>query len=200
MVDKNTTMYYNKEVKQKGESSLKTKIVNMLYLGKLEKEMVSDEELKEMLRKPSSYEEKMKVYRHHWISDKFIEENADWINWGFLTSYQPLSEKLINKYHLNIDFDELVTHQKVSQKLLLKFREQLNVDNLVKYQPMSEKFIEKYHDLFYMCWREIVFYQNLSLQFLIKHKDRFDVDDLEGGFVDEKTIYDFKVLTKMGVI
>jgi hypothetical protein len=200
MVDKNTTMYYNEMVKQKGELILKTKTVKLLYVGTLEKKVVSDEELKEVLQNPRNYEEKMNAYKQHWISEKFIEENADWINWSFLTSYQPLSEKVIHKYHLNIDFDQLVTYQKVSQKTLLNFRENINVDNLVRHQPMTEKFIDKYHDLFEMCWGEIVYYQNVSLQFLIKHKDRFDISDLESGEVDGQTIDNFKIFTKMGII
>jgi hypothetical protein len=200
MVDKHTTMNYNEEGKQKGELSLETKTVKMLRVGRLEKKVVSDEELKEVLRKPNGYEEKMKVYKQYWVSDNFIEENADWINWGLLTIYQPLSEKLINKYHLNIDFDQLVTYQKVSQKTILKFREEIKVDNLVKYQPLTENFIDKHHDFLEMCWSDIVFHQNVSLKFLIKHKDRFDVDDLEGGHIDGATIDNFKIFSKMGVI
>jgi hypothetical protein len=203
MVDKNITKNYNEARKQKGELSLETKKVKIIMANTtrvLEKKVVSDEELKEVLRKPNGYEEKMKVYKQYWVSDKFIEENANWINWDLLCMYQPLKPKLVEKYHLDIDFDKLVSYQKVSQKILLKFREDIDVDNLVKYQPLTEKFIEKYHDLFEMCWSNIVFYQQLSLQFLIDHKNKFEIDDLEGGNIDGATIDNFKIFTKMGII
>ena len=160
---------------------MKTKTVKMLFVGTLEKKMVSNEELKTIIQNASGYEVKMKAYREYWISDEFVEENAKWINWDFLCSYQPLSTKLIEKHHLNINFDKLISRQKVSQKILLKFREQIKVDTLTEYQPLSEKFIERYHDLFCMYWANIVYYQKLSLQFLIDNKHRFDVEDLEGS-------------------
>jgi hypothetical protein len=182
------------------EFFVKTKKVKMTYLGTLEKKVVSDEELKEILKKDVSYEERMKLYRHHWISENFIEENADWLNWSFLVSYQPLSTKLIEKYHLKIDFDTLIEYQKVSQKILLKFREQINVDKLTKYHTLTDKFIARYHDLFCMSWGNICFYQKLSLQFLIDHKHNIDVEELESGNTDCQTVDNFKIFLKMGVI
>lgn len=179
---------------------MQTKKARMNYVGTLIKKIVSNEELKDILQNAGSYENRMKAYREYWIPDDFIEENASWINWTFITSYQPLSTKFIEKYHLNIDFDNLVTYQKVPQKILLKFYEQIDVDKLTKYHPLSEKFITKYHDLFGMAWSNIVFYQKLSLQFLIDNKDEFEVEDLEGGKVDAQTIDNYKIFLKMGVI
>jgi hypothetical protein len=175
------------------------KKAKMTYLGTLEKKVVSDEELMNVL-KSDSYEGRMKAYRGHWISEDFIERNADWINWEFLCSYQPLSTRLIEKHHLKINFDTLINYQKVSQKILLKFREEINVDSLTKYQPLSEKFIARYHELFEMYWGNIVYYQKLSLQFLIDNKHQFEVEDLEGGKIDEQTIDNYKLFLKMGVI
>jgi len=179
---------------------MQIKKVKMTYLGTLEKKVVSNEELKYILQNAESYESRMKAYREHWIPDDFIEENANWINWTFITSYQPLSVRLIEKYHLNINFDNLITYQQVPQKILLKFREQIDVDKLTKYHPLTEKFISKYHELFGMSWSNIVFYQSLSLQFLIDNKDEFDVEDLECGKIDEKTVDNFKIFLKLGVI
>jgi hypothetical protein len=179
---------------------MQTKKAKMIYVGTINKKIVSNEELSRILHTTSGYEGKMKAYKEYWIPDSFIEENAHWLNWTFLCSYQPLSTKLIEKYHLDIDFDRLVAYQKVSQKTLLKFYEQINPDNLVKYQPLTEKFIERYHDFLVLCWSEIVFYQKVSLDFLIKHKDKFELEDLDGGVIDGKTIDNFKIFAKMGVI
>jgi hypothetical protein len=179
---------------------MQTKKARTTYLGTLHKKVVANDELKDILQNAGSYESRMKAYREYWIPDNFIEENASWINWTFITSYQPLSTKLIEKYHLKIDFDNLITYQKVPQKILLKFHEQIDVDKLTKYHPLSEKFITKYHDFFGMAWSNIVFYQKLSLQFLIDNKDEFEIEDLEGGKVNEQTIDNYKIFLKMGVI
>ena len=179
---------------------MQIKKARMFYIGTLEKKVVSNEELSRIFQTASGYEGKMKTYKEYWIPEKFIEENAKWINWDFLCSYQPLSTRLIEKYHLDINFDKLVTYQKVSQKILLKFHDNIDVDTLVQYQPLTEKFISKHHESLNMSWGNIVFYQKLSLQFLIDNKSRFELEDLEGSYTDTKTIDNFKIFLKMGVI
>jgi hypothetical protein len=180
----------------------KAKLLNVVSIREkvVEKKLVSDDELNRLLQNSSGYEGKLKIYRDYWISDDFIEANKNWIHWDFLCTYQPLSAKMIEKYHLNIDFDRLITYQRISQKLLLKFYEQINVDTLTQHHPLSEKFIEKYHDKLCMCWSNVVYHQDLSLDFLIKHKDKFELEDLDGGFIDEDTVDNFKIFMKMGVI
>jgi hypothetical protein len=176
---------------------MKTKKAKLLNFGTLKKIIVCDEELREILKKTSGYAGKLDVYKKYWFSNEFIEKNKDVIDWSTLCTCQPLSDKIINEYHLNIDFDRLISYQKVSQKIILKYKNSIDVDKLTKYQPMTEKFISKHHELLEMCWSNIVFYQELSLQFLLDHSRFFNVDDLEGGVINEDIIDQYKLLKKL---
>lgn len=166
----------------------------------LAKKVVEDDLLKEILSKNNGYEQKMKIYKEYWISDIFINQNEKLINWDLLCKYQPLSKKMIDKYHLKIDFDILISHQTVSQKTILQYKHRINSDILSKNHFLTESFIEKYADVFGMHWGNIVFYQPVSLQFLIKHKDRFDESDLDGSIISADIVDEYKVLLKMGCV
>jgi len=98
------------------------------------------------------------------LSEDFIRENKNKINWFWLSSCQKLNENFIREFQ-----------NEVYWKLISK------------YQILNENFISDFKDKVY--WRFISVYQKLSINFLRKFQDKID-----WNFILEKYDYDLFIL------
>lgn len=73
------------------------------------------------------------VYKWHWdrisafqeLSDAFIDQYGDWIDWVIVCSHQKLSEGLINKHVADVDWQMIFTYQDVSDEFLFENRNKI---------------------------------------------------------------------------
>jgi hypothetical protein len=114
----------------------------------------------------------------HWISiyqelsEKFIDKFKDRVRWGCISKYQKLSEKFIDKFKDRVDWGWISANQQLSEKFIDKFKDQVYWDWISANQKLSEKFIEKFQDRVY--WDYISAAQKLSEGFIEKFQDRVD--------------------------
>ena len=132
------------------------------------------------------------ISRFQELSTSFMEKHLDKLNWYSISKYQFLSEDFIEKYSNRINWDNLSLNELIPEHTLFKFSDKLNWNTISKYQDLSESFIEKYQDK--VNWEWISKHQILSERFIEKHKDKvdwdyiFDYQMLSNDFVEKYKI------------
>ena len=71
------------------------------------------------------------------LTDKFIEEHADWLDWTFIYTYQDLTEEFIEKWKDYIDWEAISSYQKLGDKFILKYKDKLDWWLLTKNQKIA---------------------------------------------------------------
>ena len=104
------------------------------------------------------------------LSEKFIEKHGDKLIWEYISKDQKLSEEFIEKHNDKLDWDNISIFQTLSEEFIEKYKDKLNWDNISTFQTLSEEFIEKHGDKIH--WDCISEYQKLSESFIEKHKDK----------------------------
>ena len=114
------------------------------------------------------------------LSEEFIHEFKDDINWVYICIYQTISERFIEEHKSYIHWIYISKHQRLTQHFIHKYRDVLNWDLICTYQRLSSKFIEDHYR--YVKWLKIVNHQNgLDAGFLSRHRYdiRRDMDNME---------------------
>ncbi len=84
------------------------------------------------------------------ISENFMREFADELNWDSISSYQKLSESFIEEFASRVDWRVIVKYQKLSESFIEKNLYPYCLDCLdliLKYQKFSEDFIRRLIDV-----------------------------------------------------
>jgi hypothetical protein len=104
------------------------------------------------------------------LSEKFIEKYSDKINWHHISEFQKLSEKFIEKHYNKVDWYNISKKQTLSESFIEKHYDKVDWYLISLYQTLSESFIEKHYDK--IDWNCISAYQTLSESFIEKHYDK----------------------------
>ena len=110
--------------------------------------------------------------RYAYLSEKFIEEFADKVDWNFVSKYQHLSEDFIREFADRVDWIRISAYQHLSESFIREFADRVNWSFISMYQHLSESFITEYVDR--VDWWNISIYQRLSESFIRKYADRVD--------------------------
>ena len=80
--------------------------------------------------------------------EKFFDENINnfEVDWKYISMYQKLSEKFIEKHSDKIDWNYISKYQKLSEKFIEKHGDKVNWVYISISQKLSEEFIEKHKD------------------------------------------------------
>lgn len=105
------------------------------------------------------------------LSEKFIREWKDELNWIDIQIYQRLSENFIIEFKDKLDWLTISTNQKISEKFMEQFKDSLYWNILIKNQDMSEEFIQKH--LEDIDFRVLLECRPLSQDFLKRHLDKY---------------------------
>lgn len=64
------------------------------------------------------------------MSEEFIEEFSDYINWNTLSCsrYVNMSEKFIEKHIDKLDINPIVVYQKLSESFIKKYKDKIDLD------------------------------------------------------------------------
>jgi len=107
------------------------------------------------------------ISKYQKLSEKFIEKHSDKVNWYDISKYQKLSEQFIEKHSDKVDWYYISSYQKLSEKFIEKYSDKVDWNYISEYQNLSETFIEKHFDK--VDWYYISIYQKLSEKFIEKH-------------------------------
>ena len=67
-----------------------------------------------------------------------------WTLWGKISKDIRLSEKFITEFHNKVNWSYISGHQKLSEKFIEKFQDRVEWNYIIQYQNLSKKFIKKY--------------------------------------------------------
>jgi len=104
------------------------------------------------------------------ISEEFIREFQDKVNWNYISKYQKLSESFIIEFQDKVNWVYISPNQKLSEEFIREFQDKVNWSYISKYQKLSESFIKEFKD--YVDWYDISTYQKLSESFIKEFKDK----------------------------
>ena len=106
------------------------------------------------------------------LSEKFIEKHKDLVNWYYISAYQKLSESFIAKHKDLFDWENISIYQKLSEVFIAEYKDLVDWRCISRYQKFSEKFISEHENL--VDWTCVSIYQKLSENFIVEHKDYID--------------------------
>ena len=88
--------------------------------------------------------------------------------WKHISSSQELSEDFIREFQDRVDWTLISKHQKLSEEFIREFQDRVDWEKISRYQRLSEKFIGEFKDK--VDWEKISWNQKLSSQFLLEFK------------------------------
>lgn len=97
--------------------------------------------------------------------------------WNSIEKEGNLSENFMREHKDNINWTKICRHQTLSENFILEMEDYIDFHVLLIYQTFSENFIEANEHLLH--WDHIARFQPLSLSFIKKHIAKINYDKLE---------------------
>ena len=110
------------------------------------------------------------VSEHEGLTEDFIREFQDKVDWDCISECQRLSEDFIREFKDKVDWYWISKNQYLSEDFIREFQYRVNWSIISEYQPLSEDFIRKFADK--VDWEYISDYQHLSEDFIREFKNR----------------------------
>lgn len=110
------------------------------------------------------------------LTEAFIEEHADRVNWKIICNHQNLSEAFIEKFKDRVDWKIISCKQKLSEVFIMKYKAKLCWSDVCAYQKLSEKFMIKMSK--YIDWGIVCEVQEMSESFIIKHQGNMSWENI----------------------
>ena len=128
------------------------------------------------------------ISRYPHLSEDFIRKFADKVDWYYISAYQCLSEDFIREFQDRVAWDWIVKYQPLSEDFIREFKDKVNWNYISANQHLSENFIREFKDEVNWAW--ISAYQHLSKEFVEEFKDKihmnFIADSWHYKSVEEK--------------
>ena len=128
------------------------------------------------------------ISRYPHLSEDFIRKFADKVDWYYISAYQCLSEDFIREFQDRVAWDWIVKYQPLSEDFIREFKDKVNWNYISANQHLSENFIREFKDEVNWAW--ISAYQHLSKEFIEEFKDKihmnFIADSWHYKSVEEK--------------
>jgi hypothetical protein len=108
----------------------------------------------------------LRICENQSLSEAFIIEHADYVNWDYVAYYQKLSEKFIrDNFSLLTKCSNtyICEKQVLSENFISEFRNHLDWVIISTYQKLSEKFMRQNHKR--IVWNFAFVYQKFSFRF-----------------------------------
>ena len=129
------------------------------------------------------------ISKYKTLSEDFIMKYKDKINWSCISRYQKLSENFIREFQNEVYWSFISQYQILSENFIREFKEKVVWETISIYQKLSEDFIREFKNEVYWCY--ITAYQKLSEDFIREFKDRvcwafiFKYQKLSEDFINE---------------
>ena len=122
------------------------------------------------------------ISRYPHLSEDFIRKFADRVDWYYISAYQYLSENFIREFADRVAWDWIVKYQPLSEDFIREFKDKVNWNYISANQHLSENFIREFKDEVNWAW--ISAYQHLSKEFIEEFKDKIHMK-----FIDDSWHY-----------
>ena len=116
------------------------------------------------------YETWCKISCGHILSEDFIREFQDKIDWHCISIYQKLSEEFIREFQDKVNWYEISSSQILSEEFIKEFADKVYWSRISSFQKLSGEFIKEFQDKVY--WYEISSSQILSEAFIEEFQDK----------------------------
>jgi len=115
----------------------------------------------------------MDIDYHKIITEEFIRENKDEINWEEICICQKLSEDFIREFHNKVNWEEISCCQKLNENFIREFQDKVYWNYISTFQKLSEEFIREFKDE--VDWTRISGCQKLSEKFIREFKNKVNL-------------------------
>ena len=110
------------------------------------------------------------ISRYPHLSEDFIRKFADRVEWYYISAYQYLSENFIREFADKVGWYWISRCQQLSEDFIREFKDKVNWYYISAYQHLSEDFIREFKDK--VSWGWVSRYQHLSKEFIEEFKDK----------------------------
>jgi hypothetical protein len=80
------------------------------------------------------------------LSEDFIREFQDKLNWAYTSTCQILSEDFIKEFQDKVDWDIISAKQVLSEEFVREFQDKVRWDYISAHQKLSEEFVDEFKD------------------------------------------------------
>ena len=115
-----------------------------------------------------NYHTWIEISRHKGLTEDFIREFKNEVNWNFISCCQHLSEDFIREFQYEVNWDYIAADQQLSEDFIREFADRVDWEYISIYQHLSEDFIGEF--MHKIDWCLILKYQHLSEDFIRKSK------------------------------
>jgi hypothetical protein len=109
------------------------------------------------------YKIKFDISQYQKLSEEFIKEFQDKVNWESVSIYQKLSEEFIKEFQDKVNWESVSIYQKLSEEFIKEFQDKVDWYFVSANQKLSEEFIKEFQDK--VNWESVSRYQRLSVRF-----------------------------------
>ena len=110
------------------------------------------------------------ISRYPHLSEDFIRKFADRVDWYYSSAYQYLSENFIREFADKVGWYWISRCQQLSEDFISELKDNVNWYYISAYQHLSEDFIREFKDK--VSWGRVSRYQHLSKEFIEEFKDK----------------------------
>lgn len=98
------------------------------------------------------------------LSESYIRQHADKLNWDQISIYQTLSESFMREFKSELDWFFISRYQKLSESFIREFQNRVSWSGISEFQKLSEPFIIEFQNK--VNWSKILKHQkDLSYKF-----------------------------------
>lgn len=110
-------------------------------------------------------------WRYQKLTEEFMEQNIQYVNWAIISCSQKLSIQFMRKYKDRLHWFNIYRFQNLTEDFIEEINHYTFWDLITSHQTyLSEQFIEKHSSDLNFNWKNIAKYQkNVSKEFLEKH-------------------------------
>lgn len=85
-------------------------------------------------------------YKNSELTEDFIREFHDKVNWEYISKCQKLSENFIREFHDKVDWVSISINQKLSESFIREFQDKVDWECISSYQKLSENLVREFQD------------------------------------------------------
>lgn len=127
------------------------------------------------------------------LSEDYIRNHKDQLNWVIISKNQKLSEPFIEEMKDKVNWYYLCQNQHLSEPFLRKWKNKFNLNDIFQFQKVSEEFIRETifylldtnQDDFSFYWKYVITYQTISKDLIREVKEKFREFDLSANLICE---------------
>ena len=120
------------------------------------------------------------ISKHENLSESFIREFQDEVDWVLISAKQNLSESFIREFQDKVNWYYISIYQKLSESFIREFQDKVDWCYISINQSLSESFIREFQDK--VDWCRISIYQKLSNEFIKEFKDKLNLDEIKDSW------------------